>query len=140
MSHEYRVYIWNKITGEKNWNSVVLIKRLHSRRFNQQTQVENVVNNLTDKFDFRNELFPDNPSPSIEDTMLMFYRALVIIGPHGAGLSNMLFSHPRTVVIEVYVSLLTFVIYNHLTTWVTIITECHHANVATEESMYMYKN
>ena len=101
LSHEYRVYIENKVKGNKTWNSVVLIKRSRSRRFNQQTQVENVVKNLTDKFGFRYELFPDNPSPSVEDTMLMFYRARVIIGPHGAGLSNMLFSRPGTVVIEV---------------------------------------
>ena len=100
LSHEYRDYIKNNVTGNKTLNSVVLIKRSHSRRFNQQTQIENVVKNLTDKFGFRYELFPDNPSPSIEDTMLMFYRARVIIGPHGAGLSNMLFSRPGTIVIE----------------------------------------
>ena len=101
LSHEYRTHIEKNVRGDKTWNSVVLIKRSYSRRFNQQMQVENIVQNLTAKYEFRFELFPDNPPPSIEDTMLIFYRARVIIGPHGAGLSNMLFSRPGTTVIEV---------------------------------------
>ena len=101
LAHEYRTHIKNSVTGDKTWNSVVLIKRSFSRHFRQQAHVENVVQNLTAKYDFRYELFPDDPLPSIEETMLIFYRACVIVGPHGAGLSNMLFSRPGTRVIEV---------------------------------------
>jgi len=32
--------------------------------------------------------------------MMMFHSAVIIVGPHGAGLSNMLFSQPGTYVVE----------------------------------------
>jgi capsular polysaccharide biosynthesis protein len=38
--------------------------------------------------------------PSLHDTMRIFYRARVIVGQHGAGLANMIFSRPGTFVIE----------------------------------------
>ena len=34
--------------------------------------------------------------------MLLFYRARLIIAPHGAGLSNIIFSKPGTTIIEVH--------------------------------------
>ncbi len=102
LSHEYRKYIENNLAGDKNWNSVILIKRTikRGRHFSQQIEIESAVRNLTTKYGLRYELFTDNPVPSPEQTMLMFYRARVIIAPHGAGLSNMIFSRPGTYIIE----------------------------------------
>ena len=102
LSHEYRKYIENNLAGDKNWNSVILIKRTtkRGRHFSQQKEIENVVQKLTSKYGLRYELFTDNPVPSPDQTMLMFYRARVIIAPHGAGLSNMMFSRPGTYIIE----------------------------------------
>jgi len=37
---------------------------------------------------------------TINETMMMFHSAVLIVAPHGAGLSNMLFSQPGTYVIE----------------------------------------
>ena len=45
-------------------------------------------------------LFADNPTPSLNDTMTMFHSAVVVVAPHGAGLSNVLFSQPGTYVVE----------------------------------------
>ena len=101
LSREYRDYIAINLTGDKTWKSVVLIKRTMKRQFIQQQEIENVVSELSTIYDFRYELFSDDPPPSPEETMLMFYRARVIIAPHGAGLTNMLFSRPGTYVIEV---------------------------------------
>ena len=101
LSREYRTHIEKNITGDKTWNSIVLIKRSGVRHLNQQTQIETVIQNAATTYNLRYELFPDKPSPSVEETMLMFYRARVIVAPHGAGLSNMLFSRPGTAVIEV---------------------------------------
>ena len=102
LSYEYRKYIQDNLQGSKNWNSVVLIKRTikRGRHFSQQVEIESIVSNLTNKYGLRYELFADNPVPSPEQTMLMFYRAKVIVAPHGAGLSNMIFSRPGTYVIE----------------------------------------
>ena len=101
LAQEYQTYIVKNLTGDKSWNSVVLIKRTAKRPFNQQLQIEQVVGNLSTIFGFRYELFSDNPPQSVEETMLTFYRARVIVAPHGAGLSNTLFSRPGTRVIEV---------------------------------------
>jgi len=45
-------------------------------------------------------LFIDNPAPSLEDTMMMFHSAVIIVGPHGAGLTNMYFFQPGTYIVE----------------------------------------
>ena len=46
------------------------------------------------------EVYPDNPVPSLPRTLEMFNRALIVIAPHGAGESNLLFSEAGTVMIE----------------------------------------
>ena len=48
----------------------------------------------------RVELFPDNPVPPLQRALEMFNSAFLVIAPHGAGLSNMFFSEPGTVIIE----------------------------------------
>lgn len=51
-------------------------------------------------YDFR--LFSDTPSlPSFNATMELFYGARVIVAPHGAGLTNLLFSRPGAFLLEV---------------------------------------
>ena len=44
--------------------------------------------------------FDSNSLPTLEETMTMFNRAKIIIASHGAGLTNMIFSRPGTVIIE----------------------------------------
>jgi len=44
--------------------------------------------------------FIDNPTPSLNDTMMMFYSAVMIVAPSGAGESNMFFSQPGTYIVE----------------------------------------
>ncbi len=100
LSREYRIYIQNSLTGDKLWNSVVFIKRIRNRYFVKQREMEETVSSLAAKYGLRYELFAEKPLPSPEDTMSIFYRARVIVGPHGAGLSNMLFSRPGPVIIE----------------------------------------
>jgi len=45
-------------------------------------------------------LLADNPTPSLNDTMMMFHSAVIIVAPHGAGLPNVFFSQPGSYVIE----------------------------------------
>jgi capsular polysaccharide biosynthesis protein len=51
-------------------------------------------------FGLKFEMFIDNPVPKFADTMKMFNAAVMIVAPHGAGLSNMMFSEPGTFVVE----------------------------------------
>ena len=46
------------------------------------------------------EVFDDKDNPSYYETVRMFYRAKIIVGMHGAGLVNMIYSRPGTQIIE----------------------------------------
>ena len=60
-----------------------------------------LVQTLANKTKRKLVIFDDNQLPSLEETMMLFYRADVVIGVHGAGLANLLFSRPGTTVIEI---------------------------------------
>ena len=86
--------------NDLGWNSVLYITRSRKRLLRFEKYVRFVVKNLTEQYQYRFEIFPDNPVPSLNDTMQMFYRAKIIVAPHGAGLSNFIFSRPGSYVIE----------------------------------------
>ncbi|ELT97366.1 hypothetical protein CAPTEDRAFT_185193 [Capitella teleta] len=46
------------------------------------------------------DVYGDNPLPSLAETRRVFHQAAVVISPHGAGASNLLFSQPGTLLIE----------------------------------------
>lgn len=99
LSLHYRNYIRENLPTNTR-NRLVLIKRSGSRRFLQQEAIEDVLLRIAAAYNLNFTLFTDNPSPSLHETMSIFYSALVIVGPHGAGLSNMVYSEPGTLVVE----------------------------------------
>ena len=50
--------------------------------------------------DVKLTVFNDKNLPGLVDTIALFNQAFLVVGPHGAGLSNLLFSEPGTTVIE----------------------------------------
>ena len=84
---------------------MVLIKRQKGRRrrwFDHHQEIKKQLLTMTTGNNsniFTLEEFTD-PVPPLEKVGRMFSRAAVIVAPHGAGLSNMLFSDPGTVVVE----------------------------------------
>jgi capsular polysaccharide biosynthesis protein len=46
-------------------------------------------------------LFRDDPVPSLNETMRMFHSAVMVVAPHGAGESNVVFSIPGIHIIEI---------------------------------------
>ncbi|XP_013392855.1 uncharacterized protein LOC106160734 [Lingula anatina] len=83
-------------------NSVVLIKRNPGalRHYSHHTELQNFMEKFVPALGFRFELFTDSPLPSFNDIAAMFNRAVMVVAPHGAGLSNMLFSKPGTFIVE----------------------------------------
>ena len=81
-------------------NRVVLIQRSGSRRFTKSLEIEQSLRELAQRFNRTFQLFTDNPTPSPRDSMKIFKEAVLVVGPHGAGLSNLLYCEPGTFVIE----------------------------------------
>ena len=90
-----------KLTKGKIKRSVVFIRRTYKRFFANQSEIENMVKEMADEHGLRYEVFSDNPTPEFHDAMKMFNGAVLIFGPHGAGLTNIIFSNPGTIIFEV---------------------------------------
>jgi capsular polysaccharide biosynthesis protein len=96
----YRDYIGRSFSGRRNRDRLILIRRSGSRKFTEQSEIERLLKQAAADFGLTYELFPDNPTPSLNETMMMFNAAVMVVAPHGAGLSNILFSEPGTFVVE----------------------------------------
>ena len=79
--------------------NLVFIKRLDNRRLNQSDEIKPILHNLAEHYKLDFKMY--SGSESERDTWLMFYNAVMIVAPHGAGLSNMLLSRPGVYVVEV---------------------------------------
>ena len=95
----------SKVSVTDPRTSVVLIKRQKGRRrrwFDHHEEIKKQLVTMTTETKsntFTLEEFTD-PVPPLREVGRMFSRAAAIVAPHGAGLSNMLFSDPGTVVVE----------------------------------------
>ena len=95
----------SKVIATDSRSSVVLIKRQKGRRrrwFDHHQEIKKQLLTITTGNNsniFTLEEFTD-PVPPLGEVGRMFSRAAVIVAPHGAGLSNMVFSDPGTVIVE----------------------------------------
>ena len=63
---------------------------------NKQIKVEQ----LCQQYGLEYQLFPDRPTLPTTQQMALFSRASVVVAPHGAGLANLLYAKPGSVVLE----------------------------------------
>ena len=83
--------------------TILLIKRSEKRFFRNHEQILQALTTYCEEELgglYHVEVFSDNPLPTLEVTMAMFSSAFMVIGPHGAGESNLLYSEPGTIMIE----------------------------------------
>ncbi len=77
---------------------VLFIKRSGKRALAQH---DKFVAKVMEKFPgHKMAIYGDDPPPSFQETLLLFYNADVIAAPHGAGEANMLGSRPGTRIFE----------------------------------------
>ena len=81
--------------------TVILIKRSEKRWLVQHDEIALRLKNMSKRTHLDFVEFSDVKLPSFNETLLMFYNAVLIVAPHGAGLSNMIYSRPETYIIEV---------------------------------------
>jgi hypothetical protein len=99
LSRLYREYIGRSFPAKPR-NRLIFIRRTNKRLLKGQQQIEKMVEVAARDFNLTYTLYADNPPPSLMDTMAMFHSAVMVVAPHGAGLSNLVFSEPGTYVVE----------------------------------------
>ena len=88
---------------DRKQDTIVLIKRSSkSRQFSQHQEILKMLETVAKNRGLRAVEYRDDPTPSLNKTLEVFYRALLVVAPHGAGLSNLAFSRPGVVILESY--------------------------------------
>jgi len=99
LSALYREYITRTFPPQPR-NKLLLIRRTGNRRFTEQKRIEEILVRAARDYNLIFTMFNDNPTPSLNDTMIMFHSAVVVVAPVGAAESNIFFSQPGTYVVE----------------------------------------
>eukprot|EP01068_Selenidium_serpulae_P019074 Selendium_serpulae@DN6505_c0_g1_i10.p1 len=84
-------------------NTIVLIKRLVKKKrwLANYGEILKILKEEAEPYRLNVVEFKDNPAPSLEQTRELFNSAVMVVGPHGAGLANIIYSNPGTCVVEV---------------------------------------
>ncbi len=80
--------------------SLILIKRSVHRMFTHHDQILQMLRVMGSTYNTTIDIFADNPVPPIKTIMQMFNSASMVVGPHGAGFSNVIFANPGTIIVE----------------------------------------
>jgi hypothetical protein len=97
IGNEYRRYILDALGAAKDPTSVVVMRRRSSRDiYNHEQLVQEMRQNFANIIEFDEAHLPP---PGLHQYGI-FRNAKLVIGPHGAGFSNLLASLPETAVIE----------------------------------------
>ncbi len=81
-------------------NTIILIKRSHRRWFRRHSSILKMLQSVASPHGYRVVEYRDDPVPEVDKTRDMFSSAFLVVAPHGAGESNLLFSAPGTVLME----------------------------------------
>ena len=101
----HRVIVGNKLLPNEKKDRVILIKRKHGgsrsivEHLDMATFMLSTINKSKVSSDLHIEIF--EARGHIREHIALFRRARVIVGPHGAGMMNVLWSSPGTHVVEV---------------------------------------
>ena len=101
IAQKYHSYIQRNFPQNSYRNSIILIKRTAKRYLDQHNEISQILTSVAQEYNMDFKLFPDDPVPSFNTTLQMFHSARLVVAPHGAGLANIMFSRPRTGIIEV---------------------------------------
>ena len=90
----------NNITTSTK-NTIIVIKRSSpDRQFRYHNAIVSMLQQEATPRGLHVHVFSDDPVPPMVDYIRLFSQAQLIVAPHGAGLSNLLFAPPDTVVLE----------------------------------------
>ena len=81
-------------------NRLIYVRRSGLRRFAVEAPIEFVLRAVAERRQLNFTVFSDRPTPPLSVAAAVFNAAVAVVGPHGAGLSNVVFCEPGTAVIE----------------------------------------
>jgi len=81
-------------------NRLIYVRRSGLRRFAVESPIEFVLRAVAERRQLNFTVFGDHPTPPLSTAAELFNDAVAVVGPHGAGLSNVVFCEPGTAVIE----------------------------------------
>lgn len=100
MQSELKLIVENKFSNTlKEKKHILIIQRQSRRRILNRNEL---INSLIERFPHETFKIFTDPVPSFETTSKLFHNAKIIIGAHGAGLSNIVFAPRGAVVIEIH--------------------------------------
>ena len=80
--------------------NILLVQRSNIRRFLQHDEILESLRKIAKDVEGNVTVFSDDPLPSFDRMFEMFATADIIVAPHGAGLTNIVFSKPGVAVVE----------------------------------------
>ena len=98
-SRLYREYV-DRNQNDNRRNLMVMIHRTAKRLLVNYDEKEREMRKVAEYYNLKFEVLSDDALPSFQEQVLLFRRAAVVIGSHGAGFVNMIYSDPGTLVIE----------------------------------------
>jgi len=81
-------------------NRLIYVRRSGLRRFAVEAPIEFVLRAVAERRQLNFTVFSDRPTPPLSRAAELFNDAVAVVGPHGAGLSNVVFCEPGTALIE----------------------------------------
>lgn len=86
----------------KGRDTIIFIKRKHRRNrfFKNHKSIMAMVQRKAAEYGLKVWEFNDSPLPTLNETAHQFNRAFMVIAPHGAGESNLIFTQPGTILLE----------------------------------------
>lgn len=88
------------ITSSSKQNKVVLIKRTKKRKMIKFDDILHLTSDIAKQNGLQIVIHDDSKLPALNIQLKLFREAKIVIGPHGAGLINLISSEPGTCVIE----------------------------------------
>ena len=98
--HILSMFLRSKSQQVQKRDTIVLIKRSAKRWFSNHTSILAMLKATAGKYHLTVKIFDDRQIPTIPNSRKLFDRAIMVVAPHGAGLSNIIFSQPGTCVVE----------------------------------------
>ena len=95
-------YLLRHSTKTPQRSSVILIRRNNNHKFENEVEVQKLIEEIAGEHGLKVEVFSDHPAKPLEVIKGLFNRAALVVAPQGASVYNMIFCRAGTYIVEVF--------------------------------------